>query len=52
MPIFAAPQVAAEPIKTSDITFTRPFKSVFPMNNYVNHTQVDENLVMVADDDK
>jgi hypothetical protein len=36
----------------SDITYTRPFKSVFPLNIYVSHTQVDENLVLVPEDEK
>lgn len=40
----ASPQLQAqsnEPIKISDISYTRPLKSVFPANFYVSHSKID-----------
>ena len=30
-----------EPIKASDITYSRPLKSVFPANFYASHSKID-----------
>ncbi len=43
-------QMAAVPIRASDIQATRPLKSLFPSPAYVNRTSNDENLVLSEDD--
>lgn len=42
--VAASPQLQVqsnEPIKISDITYTRPLKSVFPSNFYVSNSKID-----------
>jgi len=40
------------PSNVSNISATRPFRSVFPSPTYVTRTRVDENLVQVEEDDQ
>ena len=40
------------PINVSNISATRPFRSVFPNPTYSTKTKVDENLVQVDEDDQ
>ncbi len=40
------------PANLSNISATRPFRSVFPNPVYVTKTKVDENLVQVDEDDQ
>jgi hypothetical protein len=48
----AASQMVAVPVKPSDITYTRPFRSVFPVNVYNTKSEVDEILVQVMEEEK
>jgi hypothetical protein len=41
-----------KPVNISNISTTRPFRSVFPNPTYTTKTKVDENLVQVDDDDQ
>lgn len=36
-----------QPVKPSDISYTRPLKSIFPYNIYLNKSQIDENMIYV-----
>lgn len=41
-----------QPVDVSNISATRPFRSIFPNPVYVTKTKVDENLVQVDEDDQ
>ncbi len=40
-------QIVPEPVRPSDITFTRPFRSVFPAATYLNRSEPD--IIMVSE---
>ncbi len=66
LPNFSKPYISESPIKTqimsknfdispaniSNISATRPFRSVFPNPIYITKTKVDENLVQMDDDEQ
>lgn len=38
------------PVKPSDISYSRPLKSIFPFNFYTNKSQIDENMIYVPEE--